>query len=83
MTHNIIRPVYVEWHDSASISDWGVHSDADIETCRSIGWLVHQDKQKIVISTTLGEDNSKSIDRLSIPRSCIRTLRYHTFPKHP
>jgi len=42
--------------------------------CHSVGWLVHETKKMVVISTSIGENND-SIDRLAIPRACIRKVR--------
>jgi len=66
--------VYIEWVDSASTRGWGEHNDASLSICHSVGWLVHKTKDILVISTSIGENN-RSIDRLAIPRACIRKVR--------
>jgi len=77
--------VWVEWDDSASRNGWTRIEHVAREkgmVCRSIGFLLAQDRTAITLSTSVayGDDDqldrvSAAIDPITIPRKAIRSLR--------
>lgn len=71
--------VYIEWIDSSSLNGWQDHDTVVKLTpyyCRSVGLLVYEDDQHIIIATseTYGADGTFKkmyTDPMSIPVSAI------------
>ena len=71
-----LRVAYVEWEDSCSSRGWGEFQkerDGPI-IIRSIGIVVHRDKDFIALSTCL-DPHGKSTDSMAIPASAIRKVK--------
>ena len=70
-----LYPVEVEWEDSCSQGGWSKdHAKYTPAECRSIGYLLHRDKEKVVLAQSedgLGKQN----DSIVIPASCVKKLR--------
>ena len=71
-----LRVAYVEWEDSCSSRGWGEFNkerDGPI-IIRSIGIVVHRDKDLLALSTCL-DPHGKSADSIAIPVSAIRKVK--------
>jgi hypothetical protein len=74
------RFVYIEWLDNSCHHGW---HDADGEfgpmQIESVGWIVKEDKQTIVISTSWTENDCVT-EPLTILRACIERMDEFTLP---
>lgn len=70
-----MKIVYLEWEDACSRHDW-VSEDHDYKTMsvKSIGWVVKEDKDKIVISTSFTTDKDFA-DPIIIPKKWISSRK--------
>lgn len=67
--------VYVEWADSCSTMGWHpVPAGRETSHIVSVGLLVQEDEQQVVISTSQSE-HGRYVDYLAIPRASIRCRR--------
>ena len=73
------QPVYVEWVDAFSCAGWEDVDEAisaPLPVCCSIGFFVHQDKERFVIANTLG--TRRDWDRVAglqvIPKGSILSI---------
>ncbi len=61
--------VLVEWVDSSQpMVEWvwlEDHKWRDIIQCQSVGWLVHKDKQMIVLAQNFGDKGNKELEQVS------------------
>ena len=74
--------VLLEWVDSGKVSgnEWTLATDlpdtAMIIVCKSVGWIVRESEDEIVIAPHMGGDNLASpqqyLGLLSIPKSAIQ-----------
>lgn len=79
MSKIIYPPAYIEWVDSSHISGWNKIGSIDLGKsniiCRSIGWIVEEDEDVIIISghlDSLKDDNVVLCNTLmSIPKCSI------------
>jgi hypothetical protein len=69
-----MKPIYIEWEDSASSRGWMAEDTQGPVLIRSIGWLIHRLPHCIVISTSKSSAGNM-MDPLTIPKSCIKKLR--------
>jgi hypothetical protein len=73
-----LKLLYVEWADhwSGKDSAWYFIEDLELEPliCRSVGWLVAETKDVLVLSATL-DPNGKTGQRMNILKSCIKKRR--------
>ena len=71
--------VQVEWDDSTTLSGWNTKDSLDRKPtdlrCISVGWLVSQSKDRIVVSSSATSDFEAFNTPMSIPRSAIRRMR--------
>jgi hypothetical protein len=74
--------VLIEWTDAENGEGW--HSELALDDyyqspllpVRSVGWLMHENNEWIVIAQSLGEqDPELAGDLLKIPRAMIREIR--------
>ena len=74
-----MKPVYVRWVDSGRSDGWESPEDAlkkakeDDMTCESIAWLVGEDKDWILLSSSKHEGEVLSL--LQIPRVAVKEIR--------
>ena len=73
-----MKVIYVEWVDSTSTAEWvdleDVASDCILESCYTVGYLVEEHPDYIVVSSTYSSKNI--IDPLSIPKGVIKKRRF-------
>lgn len=66
--------VYIEWRDSCSMNGtWSrMHEVEDMEPCtiRSIGWLVSETNEHVVVAAHISNNDSLSGD-LCVPKAVI------------
>lgn len=75
--------VYIEWVDAYGCADqWEAVNSIQhmIMKCSSVGWLVYQDKDMIIIVPHLSQHDHKKIEQqscgdMSIPRSAIKKMK--------
>jgi hypothetical protein len=70
--------VRVEWDDA-----WGSVSWTPIEVLKetekpasiiTVGWLLLKDKEKLVVATTIDEENETACLCMTIPRGCVKGM---------
>lgn len=66
--------VRVTWVDSACRSGWtDLESNNVTADCESVGFLIHEDKTKVVISSHIA-DTDQCNSPMTIPRGAIRSV---------
>lgn len=62
--------------DAISYSNLWVAKDGEDEVahCKSVGYLVKKDREKIVIAQSLAQDGDV-MNKFVIPRGCVRSIR--------
>lgn len=84
------RLVFVEWYDSASTDGWrkvGVHEPIDVEDllCSSVGWVVEESPDVLVISSHLSHKRGGEINQIhsdmAIPKLAIKRVKTLHLPK--
>lgn len=79
----VMPVVWIEWEDSCSHSGWQDADDACRDhaagpmICQSVGWLLHQDAQQLVVAQSRNE-HGQVADRIAIPRVAVRRIREGT-----
>lgn len=65
------KKIYVEWADACTTIGWN-HSPelVGLSNIATIGYLVHEDKEKIVVSSSVSA-NGNCVDPLAIPKGWI------------
>lgn len=66
--------VYVEWQDAEHDGGWSdVRDEADhvLTTIQSSGWLIHENRQRIVISGSIDKSTGNVGNKQYIPRRMI------------
>lgn len=60
--------IYVEWYDHASASGWEKTNNLDLEplVCKTVGWVLKEDKNVMCIGSTMQEN-------MGLDNSAIRT----------
>jgi len=72
------RLVEVEWEDSCAYRGWQITEQTEISMpsqCRSIGYLMVKDDDRIVIAQSLDDDGMSVADVIVIPKSAVKRLR--------
>lgn len=69
--------LYVEWIDANSSVGWQgkdeIEKDAKVSRCYSIGYVIKETKEEIVIATTVSDDEANCW--IAIPKDWIRKRR--------
>ena len=66
--------VLVKWQDTFADVGWGTEELSPVKV-NSVGWLIHKDKNKIVISSMVGTAGLEDYNcRQAIPRGCITSI---------
>lgn len=77
--------VAVRWVDTFSVHEWMDPTDDRLTGGRadmlSVGWLIHDGQDRIVITTTFDESTGFALDPLVIVRSAILKIKKLTRPK--
>ena len=72
--------VLVEWEDSISRGGWqGIedYNSGEPAQCRTVGWMTLKDRRKVcLIMTQTGGSVEPVLDALTIPRGCIKSIKY-------
>ena len=66
-----MKVVYIEWLDSYGISGWHDYDCLDVPACKSIGYLLEENKDKVVICQSYSEAGQK-YSILAIPKCSIK-----------
>ncbi len=68
----MMKIVKVCWRDAFAFIGW---ADEPIDTANveSVGWLIHKDKQKVVLAGMVGSDEYNN--QQAIPRGCIISIK--------
>lgn len=80
MSFPTLRKVEVEWIDSATSGGWtdvDNYRDKQAWLCRSSGYLLVKDSEKVIVLQTTSVTGSAT-DAITIPRSCVKRMRYVT-----
>lgn len=84
-----VRPVYVVWEDietRGSGNDWSDPDDLEdwvTEKCpifHTVGSLIHEDDNYIIVAETLGEHDCSSMTK--IPKGCIKRMDFLTIERN-
>lgn len=69
-----MKLIYVEWVDAVASSGWEKHEEAEsIHLCRSIGYVVKEDKDCLILASTISQDQNNC--RIAIPKAWIKKKR--------
>ena len=69
-----MKLIKVDWEDTLADVGW---SDDRLTTVKvaSVGWLIHKDKDKVVLSSMIGTAGLEDFNcRQAIPRGCIKKI---------
>jgi hypothetical protein len=61
--------VYVEWVDAVADVEWEDNVKAEVHPCKSIGWIVDENKDALCIACTVSMESSNA--RIHIPKAWI------------
>ena len=83
MDRKNLRPLYVEWIDSTSTHGWESIEDTlkmkENITCFTLGWLLHEDKNVIVMVLNYDLVDKDRVNHVNnsivIPKVCITKRR--------
>ena len=79
MKKNDYPRVEVDWIDSAFHRGWSTletkQKEMNVAQCRTVGFLIHRDRDKLCISSHLADDNVDAADALAIPAVAVRRVR--------
>lgn len=70
--------VEVEWVDSCTAGGWrsrASYLEEGPTICRTIGYLLHKDKQKIVVIQTQSSSTGHVSDSMAIPVVAVKKMR--------
>lgn len=73
------RPVFIEWVDSIGSAGWKTREEvqaflsAPTEHVKSVGYLIHSDRNRVVIAQSLHYENRDHL--MEIPRKAIVDMR--------
>lgn len=77
-----VKLVLVEWWDShQNISGWAAVADItpDLPLIRSVGWVVHDTPECLVLVANHGEETRSSPEQacgeMTIPKVCVKRVR--------
>ena len=75
----MVKMVEIRWHDSCAAGGGWEHIDnlstMTLSTCRSVGYLVLKDKQKIVLAQSYAKNDTELMNVIAIPRGCVESIR--------
>ena len=69
--------VHVTWRDATTQPGWGGPDEHDGKTLEieSVGFLVRDKKDVVMIATCVDYGQGKWADTLAIPRGCVRRVK--------
>ena len=69
----------VEWTDAVTDNGWEVGAGySNLDTVSSIGYLIYQDKEKIILAGDVSYDREKTVHtnrRISIPNKWVLNIK--------
>ena len=66
------KAVYVRWRDAGGSSAWQVYEGLNVMPVESIGWVIEDTKDKLVIASSYdNRENRQWADITVIPRECV------------
>lgn len=74
------KKVYVEWVDSSRNNDWNIINEIDFNlsfcpvNIETIGWLVHETDNYIVIAQSIGYEPEQFCGTITIPKCSVNKL---------
>jgi hypothetical protein len=74
----MLKPVYIIWHDAVSNDAWEELKEAkDLHPhqIHTLGFLLDEDKNKVVVALNFDIEREGASQMLSIPRSWIVKIR--------
>jgi len=69
------RPIYVEWKDATTNSGWHYNGDCTLMDCFTLGFMMFEDKDKIVVCATRSDDDGM-ISSNTIPKKWITKRKW-------
>lgn len=69
------RPIYVEWADASTRGGWHFNGDCQLMDCFTLGWLMWEDDEKIVVCTTRSDDDGM-VSSNTIPKAWIKKRKW-------
>ena len=74
-----MKIVEVTWRDSVAAGgqweDCGVAKEMTLSECRSVGFLICRDKEKVTLAQSLGRNGQAVINVVSIPKGCVLEIK--------
>ena len=70
-----MKLVLIEWVDSTSMGGWTDNDDMDLCECETVGFLLKEDKKKVIVAQSISDGATRYCDRFGIPRGCIKSIR--------
>jgi hypothetical protein len=70
--------VYIQWRDATSVDAWELVSEAiafRAHLIHSVGWLIAEDKEQIMIALNFDPDSGDASQYLIIPRNWCEVLK--------
>lgn len=74
-----MKPIYVKWHDAVSDDAWidkEDHHDLETHVIHTLGFLVHEDRSKIIVAMQWDPEREGISMRMAIPKSWIIKRRF-------
>ncbi len=66
----------VEWDDASSCATWrGVEELPGVQPCVTRGWLVEENKRKVVLAGTIQAEGPDVGEIIAIPRGMVKRIR--------
>lgn len=75
MLKNKRRPIYVEWVDATTKGGWHYNGDCELMKVYTLGWLMWEDAEKLVICATRDGDDGM-ISSNTIPKAWIKKRKW-------
>jgi len=69
------RPIYIEWVDATTLSGWHHNGDCELMECFTLGWMMWEDDEKIVVCATR-DDKDGMISSNTIPKLWIKKRKW-------
>ena len=73
------KVVVIEWEDSYHDSDWmgrgRARYDSRVSKCKTVGYLLKSNLREVTVFQSKS-DTGNITDTMSIPKKCIKSLRY-------
>lgn len=73
-----LKVVRVLWRDIVTSHGWQEDTKLDPASCETVGFLVGEDLDTLVVASTVGvdEDHKEYNSLCAIPRGCVRSVEF-------